>query len=705
MAMRRPGDIANDLGMGFAGREARKMFDTIEQCRKFLEPRFIVDEARTKAEALIRGSAWAAMEPPWRQTLREAADLVRSPALEHAADAYRRLEEETRGLIASPASMGLDLARGLAEEEHRRTFAPAVAAIEAMQPDWDRLLGMASIRKILDGWQDANTALGALRGLDNTYEDLVARFSGSSLWTQLQKQMRGWDQATAPTWSDAVRMLDTLDWADVVDDVAIGDTATIGTPSVQLATRPIGASGQPPPRPSLETYLLVLAVVLQILQVLFGDNVVPRLEAHFRELPPSAEEVHQFPTTTRTWATVAIRTTLHVDADAASAILVELQPGAWIRVLDEQQGWLLVEAETSRTSKITGWISTVGAKRLDEALLDHTIQQLQAVLPTEPPKALDAPTEALSALPTVITDAGPSASQRYTEFFAASLRNRNTRAAYWHACSQFLARCEEAGLTLDAIQPVHVAGYVEHLSQTAAAPTVKQHLAAIRRMFDFLVVGQILPTNPTASVRGPKYVVSEGKTPILDADEVLTLFAQFDDTRLIDLRDRAILGAMVYSFARVGVLAKLRVKDYYRQGARAWFVLDEKGGKQNRVPAHHQVAKYVEQYLARAGIEAQRETSLFRSLGRGRGGHGVTERGLRREEIFAMVRRRAAAVGLPSEIGCHSLRGTGITNYLKNGGTIETAAKLAGHVSPRATQLYDLRSAEVVQAEVERIRF
>lgn len=83
----------------------------------------------------------------------------------------------------------------------------------------------------------------------------------------------------------------------------------------------------------------------------------------------------------------------------------------------------------------------------------------------------------------------------------------------------------------------------------------------------------------------------------------------------------------------------------------------------------------------------------------------MTERGLRREEIFAMVRRRAAAVGLPPEIGCHSFRGTGITNYLKNGGTIETAAKLAGHASTRTTQLYDRRSAEVAQAEVERIRF
>jgi site-specific recombinase XerD len=310
-----------------------------------------------------------------------------------------------------------------------------------------------------------------------------------------------------------------------------------------------------------------------------------------------------------------------------------------------------------------------------------------------------------AVVPAVIEDAGDAARRRFLEFFAASIRNPNTRAAYAQACGQFFAVIEASALTLHQVQPVHVAAYIEQLGQRVSAPTVKQHLAAIRRLFDFLVIGQVLPTNPAASVRGPRHVVTEGKSPILEAEEVRTLFAQFDEARLIDLRDRAILGAMVYSFARVGAVAKLRVKDYYRQGVRAWFVLDEKGGKQNRVPAHHQAAEYVEQYLTRAGIEAQREMALFRSMGRGRGGQAVTEQGLRREEIFAMVRRRTAAVGLPPEIGCHSFRGTGITNYLKNGGTIETAARLAGHASTRTTQLYDRRLAEVAQAEVERIRF
>ena len=310
-----------------------------------------------------------------------------------------------------------------------------------------------------------------------------------------------------------------------------------------------------------------------------------------------------------------------------------------------------------------------------------------------------------ASVPKVITNAGDHASRRYVEFFTASIRNKNTRAAYWHACSTFLDACAAGGLALAQVEPVHVAAYIERLLKDRSAPTVKQHLAALRRMFDFLVVGQVIPSNPASSVCGPKHVVTEGKTPILDADEARKLFDRFDISELGDLRDRAILGTMVYSFARVGALVKLSVRDYYRQGSKAWFVLDEKGGKQNRVPAHHLAAEYVEQYIEHAGIGLQRDMPLFRSFGRGRGRDQVTERGLGREEIFAIVRRRAAAAGLPPEIGCHSFRGTGITNYLQHGGTIETAARLAGHSSTRTTQLYDRRHAEVALAEIERIRF
>src|SRR5882724_3268635 len=117
-------------------------------------------------------------------------------------------------------------------------------------------------------------------------------------------------------------------------------------------------------------------------------------------------------------------------------------------------------------------------------------------------------------LPASIARAGERAAWRFIEFFTANIRNRNTRAAYAEAVTQFFAWCEGRGLhSLEAIRPVHIATYIE--LHPGAAPTVKQHLAAIRMLFDWLVTGQVVPMNPASSVRGPKYVVHRGKTPVL----------------------------------------------------------------------------------------------------------------------------------------------------------------------------------------------
>lgn len=308
-------------------------------------------------------------------------------------------------------------------------------------------------------------------------------------------------------------------------------------------------------------------------------------------------------------------------------------------------------------------------------------------------------------LPAVLVDAGEPATRRFLEFFAAEIRNANTRAAYAHAAVQFLDWADHVGLALAAVQPIHVGAYIEQLGKVRSVPTVKQHLAALKHLFDYLVIGQILPINPAAAVRGPTYRVREGKTPILSGEEARQLFASFDPALLADLRDRAILGAMVYSFARVSAVTKLRVKDYQRQGARAWFVLDEKGGQHRQVPAHHQAAEYVEDYLAKTGNANERDAPLFRSLSHR--GMQLTDRPLLRANVFHMIGRRLKGAGLSttSGLGCHSFRGTGITNFLENGGSLETAARLAGHASTKTTQLYDRRNQAVDQAEVERIRF
>lgn len=126
-------------------------------------------------------------------------------------------------------------------------------------------------------------------------------------------------------------------------------------------------------------------------------------------------------------------------------------------------------------------------------------------------------------LPALIAAAGHKAGRRFVEFFTATIRNKNTRAAYAHAVGQFMRWCESYGLTLETIEPVAVAAYVEQLTQEMAAPSVKQHLAAIRQLFDWLVTGQVIPVNPTSSVKGPKHVVKRGKTPVLSAEDARTL--------------------------------------------------------------------------------------------------------------------------------------------------------------------------------------
>ena len=153
-----------------------------------------------------------------------------------------------------------------------------------------------------------------------------------------------------------------------------------------------------------------------------------------------------------------------------------------------------------------------------------------------------------------------SAAKRFLEFFAAQIRNSNTRRAYFHAVLEFSAWCEAQNFTeLVDIEPLHVAAYIEILGQRLSKPSVKQHLAAIRMLFDWLVVGQVVATNPAAPVRGPKYTVKKGKTPVLTREEARRLINSIDISTIVGLRDRALIATMVYAFGRVGAVTKMRV--------------------------------------------------------------------------------------------------------------------------------------------------
>ena len=211
--------------------------------------------------------------------------------------------------------------------------------------------------------------------------------------------------------------------------------------------------------------------------------------------------------------------------------------------------------------------------------------------------------ETTTGLPALVMAAGESAQLRFLEFFAASIRNAHTRRAYAGAVAEFLAWCEGRRVgSITAIQPLHVAAYIEALTRSRAAPTAKLRLAAVRRLFDWLVIGQIVPTNPAASVRGPAHSVKRGKTPVLAPEEARALLDSIDTTTPIGLRDRALIGLMAFSFARIGAALGMKVEDAYVQQRRLWVRLHEKGGKVHEMPCHYFLEDYLHAYIDGCGL-------------------------------------------------------------------------------------------------------
>ncbi|HEY1981703.1 MAG TPA: tyrosine-type recombinase/integrase [Xanthobacteraceae bacterium] len=329
--------------------------------------------------------------------------------------------------------------------------------------------------------------------------------------------------------------------------------------------------------------------------------------------------------------------------------------------------------------------------------------QLPAIIEPTAPAAPTTPVRTY-IVPALITDAGgDQTGWCYVEFFAANINNDHTRRAYARASSRFFAWCEQRGLTLTAIRPFDVAAWVKELQQQHGAPGVKQQLAAVRMLFDWLVTGQVVSMNPAAAVRGPKHIVKTGKTPVLESAEWRKLLDSIPTITLRDLRDRALIATLTYSFARITAALKMKVEDLRPRGPGWTIRLHEKGGKEHVMPCHHALAEALHAYIAAAGIAEDRTGWLFRSAPR-HNANALTDRTMNQYAAWVMIRRRAAAAGITASIGNHTFRATGITAYLANGGALEHAQEMAAHESPRTTKLYDRTRERLTQDEVERIR-
>lgn len=307
--------------------------------------------------------------------------------------------------------------------------------------------------------------------------------------------------------------------------------------------------------------------------------------------------------------------------------------------------------------------------------------------------------ESTRIVPAIIDAAGAAAGFAWDEYFLGQVRNPHTRVAYMRAVRAFLQWVETKQVELPRITPGMVGSYFNELP--LAVPSKKVHLAAVRAFFDVLVQRHVIVLNPASSVRTERYSATEGLTPEITVEQARKLLASIKLRAPIDLRDRAIIAALIYTAARAGAVAKLRLRDFGQEGGQHVLRFSEKNGKARTIPCRHDLETYVRDYMFVAGIEGHHPSlPLFRTANkRGR----FTERAVSGVDVCRMVKRRLDAAGLPANITAHSLRSCAATDLLLQNVPLEDVQYLLGHADARTTRLYDRRRRQVTRNIVERI--
>ena len=308
--------------------------------------------------------------------------------------------------------------------------------------------------------------------------------------------------------------------------------------------------------------------------------------------------------------------------------------------------------------------------------------------------------QALDRTPAVLRRAGKNALFAADEFFAARISNPHTRRAYARIVGRFLAWCEEQGIELRQVTPGLAGRFIEEIP--GSDPTKNLALAALRHFFDALVIRHAVGLNPFSSVRGRKHAVVDGKTPELAIQQARDLLASIDLSGVVGLRDRAVLGVLTYTGARVGALARRRRQDLEDQGAQRVLRFREKGGQQREIPVRHDLDRWLEAYLQAARIAADpKETPLFRAaLGKQK---KLSAAPLSANAMRRMLKRRLKDARLPDIFSPHSFRVLVVTDLLTQDVPLEDVQYLAGHANPKTTQIYDRRRRRVTRNIVERI--
>jgi site-specific recombinase XerD len=310
--------------------------------------------------------------------------------------------------------------------------------------------------------------------------------------------------------------------------------------------------------------------------------------------------------------------------------------------------------------------------------------------------------------PALIAQAGNASRNAWHDFFG-TIQNDYTRKAYEHAVRRFLEWLPSS-LAPEEIRPAMVGRYIAR--HAGSIPTRKLHLAALRKFFDLLVERHIVLINPAACVRGLRYEAVEGKTPEITIEHAKKLLATIhvacqnkNDENvplIVGLRDLAIIATLIYTAARAGAIARLRIKDFRHDGGQWTLRFAEKGGKSREIPVRHDLQEYILTYLATIpDWQADNNAPLFRTTIRRTA--TFTAKAMTNIDICRMMKRRLVNAGLPQHLSPHSLRVTTITDLLTQGVPLEDVQYLAGHADPRTTRLYDRRQKRVTRNVVERI--
>jgi integrase/recombinase XerD len=322
---------------------------------------------------------------------------------------------------------------------------------------------------------------------------------------------------------------------------------------------------------------------------------------------------------------------------------------------------------------------------------------IQKDLPTETGEVFLAPFD-------LVTDTSESAlaktAETFLELLGARVRNPNTRSAYRVAWRAFLAFCSARGLELESVKAYHVGSWLDqHLGSRA---TQRQHLAAVRLLFDSLLMRGVVEYNPAARAKPPRLVRESSHTPVFKEAEIAAFLDSISLESLKDVRDKAIFCVLLYSWCRVSALINLSVADYYERGGTRWLRFQEKRGKEHEVPVHSKAKEAVDFWLERSSLASNPSVPLFPSFGKNR--ETLNWRRLDRRSVLKLVEKRAKASGILKRVCCHSFRATGVTEYMNSGGTIEIAQRIAGHTSPSTTRIYDRSGDRLTLQEIERVQ-